>query len=197
MHCLCVAADCSDDYRAAQLRQLDGVMANGAGASRNEHDRAPLKLRQTNCLQRGHRRNAQTGALRVVNLIGQMNGLDARQGDVIRRGPVCPLPLPVPDPDPLSDAVGHVDADGVDHAGAITVGNNQRCRQTSAESAPADFPIRGVDAGRAQFDSYFTRSRLRRWLLTDLQHISRRALPTIERCAHCVPSAADLNSHQV
>ena len=80
-------------------------MANGAGASRNERDRAPLKLRQTNCLQGGHRRNAQTGALRVVNVIGQMNGLDARQND----------------PDPLSDAVGHVDADGVDRAGAITV----------------------------------------------------------------------------
>jgi len=187
-----------DHPRTAPFGQLHGTVAHGARAARDQQ-RLPCDIPaaedRMRCCQAG---DPECGPSLKRDALRQGHGLVLRQADRLGSRAKCALPLPVPDPDALTDAAGvHTCAHGVDHAGAVGMGNHQIKRGLCHARATARtrFGIRWVHARVLKRDAHFAGLRLGHLYLDGLQNICGRPEGAVPDCAHPSGRLAQADHH--
>ena len=158
-------ADGGEHGRAACLGELDGVVADAAGAAGDQHGLAFGRARDLDRVPGGHRRNAEAGAGLVADVAEAAARPVRRQHHIFGAGAEGALPLRVPDPDPLAHARGrHAFADRLDLARAVTVRDHAR-QGDLAGAAFARLHVGRIDAGGLELDAALRRDRARAFRL--------------------------------
>ncbi len=156
------AADRGDYTRSGPAGELNGRVADSAGAARHQHGGTPQGAgRDTprSAVMNGQRavggqgRDAQGGAEFERSMVGQGDGMPVGDECVLLCRPPGPLPRGLPDPHPLSDPL-RVDlrTDGIDHPGAVLVGHLLVHALRQRPSAAT--PVGGVDARDVHTNPY-------------------------------------------
>jgi hypothetical protein len=144
------------DHRCvSRLGELNRIVADRAGAGRDE-DRAALGgKREVDRVPCRHRRNADPGADVEIDARRQRHGLMRGQNHIFGGRSGRPFPLRIEGPHPfanpgLRDAV----ANEIDLTSAVAMRNDARKRDLAGQ-ARAALHVGRIDAGGLQFDADF------------------------------------------
>ena len=180
------ADSCDGAGGAGPAGELQGVVADGTGTTRDQHALVPdLSVRKEAAVG-GHRRNAERCALGEAGVLREL--VDQVLGEADEIGGVAEAAAgarTVVDPHALAEPGGiGAGADLVDHARAVAVGDEARKLHRASAAPHAQTDVGGIDARSAHLDPHLALTGARRRHLTELENVARRALSLVPECSH-------------
>ena len=137
---------------------------------------------------RGDTRDAEAGTDLVADLIGQIDSLFRRNHGELSRGAERSVGLRPVQPHAPTDPTGvNTWSNRVDDPGTVAVRDDARIGHLRAQPASSFLGITRVHSGEPNSDTHVALTRLGRWQVADLQHLTGRTLPLVPDGAHKTP----------